>query len=270
MNILIIGGTGFFGSYLKSFLSKNHSIDYTYANQFSEHGIKYLAGQTNLSDVIQKKYDLVINNINPEHLSYMETVSAVNDVIFYCNRTKARLIHISSVSALNKNRNANSYNLKKAFAEDLIITEMASNNYSILRFTQLFDAAGLSRKSQAGLYYLLDCIKFNKQISVFANQNECFRNYTPVEIALKFIDAIIKYDLKGIYNAHFDSFTFSFSDLMETLTNLNGNYNSKELIIAGDKIGQSYYIEKQSDELISKITVEDDLVAYFEKAYKMI
>jgi nucleoside-diphosphate-sugar epimerase len=270
MNILIIGGTGFLGSYIRHYFIEKYFIDYTYANQVTERGIKYQAGKDSLSHTIKKRYDIVINNINPINLSYSQVVSYTEELISFCSHSNAKLIHISSVSALYENRFSNSYNLKKAITEDLIRTEMPSDAFSILRFTQIFDDKGLSRTSQVGLYYLLKEIKNNHSISIFSNNKECYRNYMPVELAIKMIDVVINENLVGVFNAHLDSFTFSFDELINQLTSLNENYNSKELISVGDKIGLPYYITDQSSELSSAIGAEYKLMSYFKEAYNQI
>ena len=61
------------------------------------------------------------------------------------------------------------------------------------------------------------CIKHEKHISVFKNKQECYRNYTPVEIAINFIEICIDNNLQGIFNAHIDDFTFSFDNLVKKL-----------------------------------------------------
>jgi nucleoside-diphosphate-sugar epimerase len=270
MNILIIGGTGFLGSYLNLHLNEKHRVDFTYANELAENGIRYRAGKDLLKEVTDKKYDVVINNINPLNLSYIQTLQCIEDVVSFCNYSNAKLIHISSVSALPENRFSNSYNLKKAIPEDYIQTEINSDNYSILRFTQLFDAKGLSRKSQAGLYYLLKEIKSNNPITIFSNNKACYRNYMPVELAISIIEETIIQKLTGVFNAHLDAFTLSFDELIKKLAGLNKNYNSKELIVVGEKEGLPYYIPKQSNELISKINVPHDLKHYLTNAYNLI
>jgi nucleoside-diphosphate-sugar epimerase len=269
-NILIIGGTGFFASYLKPSLKKKYNIDFTYSNHVAHDGIKYQAGVTLLKDIITRRYDVIINNINPRDFGYSELIKCMEDIIHYCNDSDIKLIHISSVSALIENRYSNSYNLKKAISEDLIQAEMSGNNYSIIRFTQLFDAKGLASSSQIGFYYLLDCIKNNKQILVFKNQEECYRNYTPVEIAVKCIEICIANNFKGVFNAHLDNFTFSFKELLQKLTSLNENYNVTELVIKGDKFGLPYYIAKQNDELVSKIEIDTEIMNYYSAAYNLV
>lgn len=272
MNILIIGGTGFLGSYIRQYFSSIHSVDYTYASHIHpmESGIRYQAGKDSLHQITNKRYDVIINNINPLSLSYGQVVACTEDLILFCGYSNAKLIHVSSVSALYENRFSNSYNLKKAITEDLIRAEIPEENFAVLRFTQLFDDKGLSRTSQAGLYYLLKEIKSQNPISIFSNNKDCYRNYMPVELAIKMIEAIVNKNLCGIFNAHLDRFTFSFDELIRNLTGLNENYNSRELISVGDKIGLLYYIAPQSNDLEIAIGIENNLIDYFKKAYNLI
>ena len=272
MDILILGGTGFLGSYLRNYLSTKHSVDYTFASQKQENksGFIYQAGKNKLNQIINKRYDVIINNINPLGLTYNQVVSCIEDLIFFCDNSNTKIIHVSSVSALFENRFANSYNLKKAIAEDLIRAHMPNENFAILRFTQLFDDKGLSRTSQSGLYYLLKEIKNQNPISIFSNNRGCYRNYMPVELAIQMIDTVINKKLCGIFNAHLDRFTFSFDELIKKLTGLNEKYNTKELISVGDKIGLKYFIPPQSNELSSTICSEIDLMTYFVETYNQI
>lgn len=269
MTILLLGGTGFLGIYLRECLTKNYELDFTYANHPTDGGICYRASENNLQQLTTKRYDVVINNINPLHLSYNDTVKETENIISYCKTSNSKLIQISSVSALYQNRFVNSYNLKKALVDDLIQTELLPTQYSIVRFTQLFDAVGLSRSSQAGLYYLLKEIKQNKPITILANYKDCLRNYMPVELAVNAVDTIINNKLTGVFNTHLDKFTLSFDELINQLISLNTEYKGS-LITVGDKIGLPYYVEKQSDDLISKMNETKELLSYFKNAYELI
>lgn len=270
MNILILGGTGFLGTYMRNCFNTKFSVDFSYANQVINDGIKYQVGKDLLHQVINKKYEVIINNINPLNLSYTDVVACTEDLIAFCSLSNSKLIHISSVSSLYENRFSNGYNLKKAIAEDLILTEMQKDSFTILRFTQLFDSKGLSRKSQAGLYYLLKEIKQNNPISLFINNKECYRNYMPVEYAIKMIATVIDENLNGVFNAHLDAFTLSFDELLEQLARLNEHFDTRKLIKVGNKIGLTYHIANESKELVSFISKDDNLFAYFKEAYNNI
>ena len=214
MNILILGGTGFLGSYLSYALNEVHQVDFTYSKNTISKGIQYSIGDDLISKISCNKYDIVINNINPLNLSYRQLVAFTEDLILLCNRSNAKIIQISSVFASFRNRFENSYNVKKAISEDIIRTELSEEKYCILRLPQLFDGKGLFRISQPGLFYLLKQIKSNGPISLFANYKECLRNYMPLEIVVQMILVVINKNFKGVINAHLDEFTLSLEQLV--------------------------------------------------------
>lgn len=269
MKILLLGGTGFLGTYLREHLSKNHELDFTYANNPIENGIHYKSGISSMKQIEKRSYDVIVNNINPLHLSYEETIKDIENIVSYCQSYNSKLIQISSIFASHQNRFMNRYNLKKALVDDFIQTELSYSQYVIVRYTQIFDSKGLSRASQAGLYYLLKQIKQIKPISIFSNHTTCYRNYMPVELAVNALEQIINHNLKGVFNAHLDNFTLSLDNLINRLTNLNIEYR-RELISVGENIGLTYHIEKQSDELILKMDAANELSLYFRKAYQQL
>lgn len=267
MKILIVGGTGFLGSYLYNHLSKkSYTVDFT--SYTSNLGIKYDALTSNLSDIVSERYDIVINNINPQNLNYNISIKNDESIIDYCKKNNSFLIHTSSVFATEKNKNINSYSLKKAFSEELIKQEIKESNYTIIRFPQLFDYEGLARKSQGGLYYLLGCAKYNRPISIFSNYAECHRNYMPVEIALKIIEIIIEKKIIGVLNAHIDSFTLTFNDLIKLIISLNPKYE-ESLISIGNNLGLTYSLESESEQLITQLIYKKP-IEYFKEAYNNI
>ena len=147
MKILIVGGTGFIGGYLRQhLLNNNYDVDFT--SRSNNFGIKYDALTDELSSCIEQKYDYVINNINPQHLKYNTSVKNDESVIEYCKKYNSNLIHISSLFATERNKNTSAYNLKKYFSEELIKQELDLNKCTILRFPQVFDEKGQAGASQ--------------------------------------------------------------------------------------------------------------------------
>ncbi len=267
MKILIVGGTGFVGGYLCNHLvKKNYSVDFT--SYTSNLGIKYDASTSNLSDAVSERYDIVINNINPQNLNYNISIKNDESIIDYCKKNNSFLIHVSSVFATEKNKNINSYSLKKAFSEELVKQELNESSYTIIRFPQLFDYVGLAKKSQGGLYYLLECAKYKRPISMFSNYAMCHRNYLPIEIALNIIEIIIENKITGVLNAHIDSFTLPFADLIKVIVSLNPNYE-ESIISVGNNFGLTYSLETESEQLVSKLIYKKP-IEYFKEAYNNI
>jgi len=267
MKILILGGTGFVGSYLYNHLKNNYEVDFTSTSKTI--GIRYNIEKDSLIDSITKNYDIIINNINPCNLNYSTYVKSLEEIIFLCKEKNIWLIQVSSLSAQNNNRNLNPYNLRKSICDDIIKQELPIEKYTILRFPHLFDNIGLARKSQSGFYYLLDSIKLNKPINLFSNFRLCLRNYLPIELLLNFFDVVLEYKKKGIYNAYLDSFTFKFDELINTLIKLNDNYNFDKLISIGKNEGLIYSIEPQSDDLVNQIMCKTPYY-YFKTVYNQL
>ncbi len=259
MRILIVGGSGFVGSYLYDSLKQHHSVKMTYFSSDNS-GIKYNAETDSISDLVTEKFDIVINNVNPERLSFTGVSKNIESVIEYCKNNSAKLIQISSFFASADNRNSNSYALKKAISEDIIQSEMTSDSYAILRFAQLFDYNGLSRKTQGGLYYLAESVKKKIPLNLFANHANCPRNYMPVELLIEIVEQVISHNIKGLHNAYFNSFTLSFKELIATFDKFNGDdYNSP--LELGTRDGMSYSIEKESH-IINEL-IEHEEVGYY-------
>lgn len=267
MNILLLGGTGILGTNLRKGLGQKFRIDFTYSKYNFEGGTKYCAGEDRINKLVKLKYDMIIYNINPLELQYSEALFSIQDTVNYCEENNVHLVFISSVSALPQNKLLNSYNLKKAISEDIILTEMKSKNFTIVRFTQLFDSEGLGKKSQPGLYYLLDSVKHNKPIQIFLNYEDCIRNYTPIEVAVNFIELIILNNFKGIFNSYLDSFTFKFYDLLILLSSFNSRYDMYKMVSIGEVKGQIFFLESPSDELVSRLVVKKPIADYFLEAY---
>ena len=266
MKILIVGGTGFVGSYLKRHLKKYHDIKTTsFSNKNSD--LIYNVEKHNLINIIDEKFDIIINNVSPNNLSFSATERNVKSVIEYCNKHYSQLIQISSLLASEANRNLNDYSIKKALSEDIIISEMNKEQYTILRFPQLMDFKGRSRKTQGGLYFLAESLIKKTPIMIFSNHEECYRNYMPIDLLLKIIDYTIKHNVKGLHNAYFNDFKLSLIKVINKLAACIPNLKT-ELSI-GDKKGLSFQIDKASSVFTDSIEHEN-IDFYFSKFIKTI
>ena len=267
MKILIVGGSGFVGSYLNNHLQKEHTVNFTcYSSNESE--IVYNAEIDLLTDLITEKYDIVINNVNPGDLSTNGVTRNIESVIEYCKKHSAWMIQISSFFASTENRDANDYTQKKAISEEIIQSQLPEGSYTILRFAQLFDLEGLSRKTQGGLYYLAEMVKKKSPINLFANHSECSRNYMPIALLLEIVEKVINEEVKGLHNAYFNSLTLSFQDIIRNLENSHPEPYCSELLI-GDRDGMTYSIEKES-ELISNLVKPNSMTFYLNEFFHSI
>jgi len=267
MKILLLGGTGFVGHYLYQQLSNDHSVDLTYCGSVVKTGIQYNIKTQSLNSIINKEYDLVINNVNPTNLTYTELVKSVEELANWCRETGTWLIHNSSISATSANKYLNSYNLKKSISEDILRQEIGLEGCTILRFTQLFDPNGLAMTSQRGLYYLLEAIKYQKTISLLSNYREIFRNYMPIELAMQIYAQIIETNYKGIVNAYLNEYTLPFDEIVNKLTGMNPCIKHLKLITVGAISGINYILEPPSIEVETMLKDHYPIEFYFREAY---
>jgi dTDP-4-dehydrorhamnose reductase len=243
MKILIVGGTGFVGSYIKTHLNKCHYIKTTSCSN-NNSDLIYNVEKHELLDIIDENFDIIINNVSPNTLNFSATERNIKSVIEYCKKHSSHLIQISSFLASEANRNLNDYTFKKALSEDIIISEMNEKQYTILRFSQLMDYKGESRKTQGGLYFLAESLLKKIPVMVFSNYQECYRNYMPIELLLKIIDFTIEHNIKGLHNAYFNEFTLSLKELINILASSIPNCNYETELTINDKTGFSFQIDK--------------------------
>lgn len=267
MNLLLLGGTGFVGTYLRNQLSKVHTIQFT-SQGSHESSILYNAENDDLSMFSTNNFDIIINNINPQSLSYAGAAKNAESLSQLVKNTSTRVIHVSSFFASHSNRLMNDYSLKKAIAEDILTEQLNNNQLTILRFPQLYDLQGFSRKSQGGLFYIAERIIKNEKIEYFSNAENCIRNYMPVDLLMDIMEYVIDNNITGMHNAFFDEFNVSFLEIIKVFLNCNPDYLS-ENIQEGEVVGMTYDIESGSplfnDEIIRK-----SAKFYFENFYKCL
>jgi nucleoside-diphosphate-sugar epimerase len=267
MKILLIGGTGFIGTYLYENLSTRYEVGRTYSTSFIESGIHYDVEKDLPDDIINCKYDLIINNINPLFLSYLQLVKSIEDITALCKKNNAWLINISSLSADENNKFNDSYSLKKHIADEIVLLEMKLHNYTILRFSQVFDYKGIARKSQAGLYFLIDAVKKSESISLFANSEAMMRNYIPIDLLISSINYTIEKKILGLHNIYVPSHTTSLSDIIGILAQINPFFDAETLIKKGEKTGQVYHIPPVSDHFSQWFNSVKDFKYYLSKTF---
>lgn len=267
MNLLILGGTGFVGTYLRNQLSKVHTIQFT-SQGSHESSIVYNAENDDLSMFSDQQFDVIINNINPQSLTYTGAAKNAESLAQLAKKTATRVIHVSSFFASHSNRLLNDYSLKKAIAEDILTEQLDNKQLTILRFPQLYDFQNFSRKSQGGLFYVAERILKNEKIDYFSNAENCIRNYMPVDLLVNIVEYVIDNNITGLHNAFFDEFNFSFLDIIKVFINCNPDYLS-ENIQKGEVVGMTYDIESGSP-LFNHEIIRQSPQCYFENFYKCL
>lgn len=151
-----------------------------------------------------------------------------------CKFAKERKINhiliISTVSIFNNIENGyyNNYGQSKKQAEEIAESFCKENDISltILRFSQIFDEKREAAKSQGMLYYFIDTIKNNQNISIFGNKNP-IRNYIHVKDVVEVIEEVINTKKTGTYNvvnpkSHtINEITYMIFDILDIKPNIN-------------------------------------------------
>jgi hypothetical protein len=217
-----------------------------------------------LLQVVKEKFDLVINNLHPDGFSNENLESCIKSISNYCIKYSSKLIQISTISASIYNRNLNDYSFKKAFSEDIVVNKMSPDKYTILRFPHLFDYCGKARKSQPGLYWLAESILKKHSISLFANHNECRRNYMPIELLLKIIDSTIEKNITGIQDAYFNDFTLLLRDLIYTMAEVISDHKIEPIFSSSTKKGFTYRLSTKKS-IFEELIERKNISFYIEK-----
>ena len=267
MKILLVGGTGFIGNYLYENLCLLNHVDRTYAKSMVEGGIHYDIELQSVDGAIKDKYDLIINNINPLSLSYQHLAKSIEELTAASKKNNSWLIHISSLFADERNKFNDSYSMKKHIADEIIMREMQGYNYTILRFPQVFDYRGMAKKSQAGLYFLIDAIRRSEPVSLFANSETMIRNYIPVDILISSINYTIGKNILGLHNVYLPAHTTSLRNIVDLLAEMNQNYDTTLMVKTGEKPGITYYIPPVSDQFSEWGRSFRDLKYYLSKTF---
>lgn len=266
MKILIVGGTGFVGSYLSKHLVKNHEVKIT-SRSLNNSDFVYIGEKDELLKVVKEKFNLIINNLAPDGFSNKNLENCIKSISNYCIKNSSNLIQISSIFASIYNREYNDYSFKKALCEDIIVNKMAADKYAILRFPQLFDYDGKARKTQTGLYWLAESILKKHPISLYKNHNECLRNYMPVELLLKIIDSTIENNITGLQDAYFNDFTLPIKDLIYTMAEAMHNKKFKPIFSSSKNKGFVYKISTNNS-IFEELIKRENISFYIEKFMK--
>jgi nucleoside-diphosphate-sugar epimerase len=268
MNILLLGGSGGIGSYVHERLAQQHTVHHTYAHHPTPGGIKYNIVTDTLQDIIaEQQYDLIINNINPGTLSYTLTAKLAEELITFCKASKIKLINISSLFADDRNRYRNSYSMKKHLTDEIIIAELETSGYTILRYPQIFDYVGLGKKSQGGLYFIVQVIQKSLPLQLFVNVETMIRNYMPVDLLVSSLEYAITNNITGVHNIYIPAHTRSFAGIIRSLASFSGTYHFSTLATMGTKEGEVYDIPALSADYTTWANQFKDHNYYLGKLY---
>ena len=202
--LLIIGGTGLLGKSVANFLKNKYQIDCV----SSKTGFD-ICKPTSF-DTLKDPYSAIINcaafiSNSHEDVDRLFAVNALGalHVARYAKSISSRLIHVSTLSAINNpdNEYFNFYGISKAAGDQLVSFYCACNQVplTICRFSSLYDTEGLAIKNQPMLYRLIDQVENFEEVSIYGTLNP-IRNYLHLEDAAGLISRVLNDKLAGLWN----------------------------------------------------------------------
>ena len=195
-------------------------------------------------------------------------VKGTRSMLEHLQYNKCHYINISSVFATLENFKENNYSLTKHLTDEVVksFEGRLLLKLTTLRFSQIYDAVGKARKSQAGLFYFAEKIKNQEALTLFGDAHKK-RSYIPVEIACKCILHTIDKALVGEHNVVMkDSYS-----LWEVATTFSKwcNYDLARIAFDPDKAVVSYEIPACSKDFRALLQNESNL-PYFEKLFNNV
>jgi len=200
--ILITGNRGFIGSYIEKTLSSRYNtIGLSRAEGYDITDFDSL-------EKIESKIDIIIHAAaiaSDDYEASFETnvVGTLNLCKYAKENGIKRFILISSIFAFDENDNGyfNSYGKTKKSSEEVATAYCKENGIelTILRLAQVYDDARLAQSGQAMLYYFIDTIQTQDQITLFGRTNP-LRNYIHIDYLCSVIEEVLREKKIGTWN----------------------------------------------------------------------
>ena len=203
--LLILGGTGFVGTYVRRELEVDHDVETT-----STSG----AGATHAFDITRPEHHALVTGGGHDAIVncsvrragtlaelYEVNVAGLAQLVLALQGTPVHLIQISSFSGTLANRHATDYGLTK-FLGDELVTHVGGGRHALraasLRFGQIFDVAGQSKSSQPGLHRWVAELRAGNSVKVFGAAGK--RSYLPVLVVARAIRHAFARELTGVHD----------------------------------------------------------------------
>ena len=266
MNVLLLGHTGFVGRHLYKYLSGKFKV-VTASRSGGDITIDLCDFGLYASKFDGFSFDIVIcssvtySSIMPNAL---DNARIAANVLEYFQLKVKQLIFISSVFATNENKMSSVYNYGKYMQEELIRYYYArKSNITILRFCQIVDIEGGSRKTQRGFHYMVDAVKANTDLNVFV-LNDCPRSYIPISYVVFVVAYSISESVVGFHNVVLEP-RLTLRELAELLVRMKTDYNANVNFIDKEAL---HYVIPPSSETFKAVLDKFDLLGYLSKFIK--
>ncbi len=200
--ILITGNGGFIGSYIEKTLNDHYNTVGLSRRDGSDitdyHSLKKR----------ESKIDVIIHTAaiasDDYETSFQTNVVGTLNLCKYAKENGIkRFILLSTIFAFDKNDNGyfNSYGKTKKTSEEVATAYCKENgiDLTILRLAQVYDDARLAQSGQAMLYYFIDTIQTQGQITLFGRRNP-LRNYIHIDYLCNVIEEVLTEKKVGTWN----------------------------------------------------------------------
>ncbi|CAN5923679.1 hypothetical protein BH11MYX4_BH11MYX4_04750 [soil metagenome] len=203
--VLILGGTGFVGSYLREHLRDEHRV-LTTSRSGAGADLAFDLARASTTSLFDEVAPDAVVNCTVCYGATLEECFEVNvrqsGTLFMALRNRPlHFVQISSVSATPENRHHNDYGLTKALSDELLeyCALRGALRVSILRFSQIFDTGGRSAGSQPGLHAWVKALATGEPIKVYDRAPKK-RSYIPVETVAGAIALTIREAIHGTHD----------------------------------------------------------------------
>jgi UDP-glucose 4-epimerase len=212
--VLVIGGSGFFGSELIRIITEKPYENFVFYQGFFRNKPTYLRScHVNLLDQSSiertvENFDIIINCsgqiTSPIELCYEQNTSGIHLLSQAVRKYNRYLIHLSSAvvygSAIFPNELASlnfetPYAACKAFAEYIIVRELSIQNYLILRVPNIYGGDQMK-----GLFAYIKRSYFSDKILEFNNDGQQKKSFVHIEDSIFGLLELMQRNSSGIYN----------------------------------------------------------------------
>lgn len=204
--VLILGGSGFVGSYLRDELAHEFEVETTSSSGAgATHTFDIMRPEHHSGVVLRGRHDVIVNCIVRRDGTFAEmfavNVRGLAELALILREMPVHFVQISSVSATMENRHRDDYGFTKFLADEILLhcQRGASFRGSSLRFGQIFDLSGKSAASQPGLHRWVSQLRAREPIEVFAGSG-ARRSYLPVQTVARAVRHCIERELTGIHD----------------------------------------------------------------------
>jgi len=211
--VIILGGSGFLGSYIANILSTKKGIEPSYSDLTPNPNLAIDYLPLNILDLSSMKsfanYEVIINCIgqatNPFNLCYSLNTKGINNLIKSLGSDSSRFIQISTTAVYGSGKYCNefsplnpetNYATAKAVAEFQLEAELDATRLTILRLSNLY---GPGQKKGVVAYLLRS--NLSDKLLQFNNDGNLIRRFLHVQDAARVIsECVINSKIKGVYN----------------------------------------------------------------------